>query len=90
MYTYLCKELEIVTLEKNISQQVRKQIEQNQREYYLREQMKAISKELNEGDEKQSEVDEYKAKMAKLNLPEEVKKPLTRNLIGFSRCPHDG
>ena len=73
--------------EKNISQQVRKQIEQNQREYYLREQMKAISKELNEGDEKQSEVDEYKAKMAKLNLPEEVKKPLTRNLIGFSRCP---
>ena len=52
--------------------------------------MKAISKELNEGDEKQSEVDEYKAKMAKLNLPEEVKKPLTKELIGFSRCPHDG
>ena len=54
LYTYLCKELEIVTLEKNISQQVRKQIEQNQREYYLREQMKAISKELNEGGRKSS------------------------------------
>jgi ATP-dependent Lon protease len=39
LYGYLCKELEIVTIEKNISQQVRKQIEQNQREYYLREQM---------------------------------------------------
>ena len=38
LYGYLCKELEIVTIEKNISQQVRKQIEQNQREYYLREQ----------------------------------------------------
>ena len=46
LYTYLCKELEIAGLEKNISQQVRKQIEQNQKEYYLREQMKAINKEL--------------------------------------------
>ena len=87
LYTYLCKELEIVTLEKNISQQVRKQIEQNQREYYLREQMKAISKELNEGDEKQSEVDEYKAKMAKLNLPEEVKKALDKELDRLLKMP---
>ena len=52
LYTYLCKELEIAGLEKNISQQVRKQIEQNQKEYYLREQMKAINKELGEVVEK--------------------------------------
>ena len=57
LYTYLCKELEIAGLEKNISQQVRKQIEQNQKEYYLREQMKAINKELGEGDERQAEID---------------------------------
>lgn len=48
LYSFLCKELEIANIEKNISQQVRKQIEQNQREYYLREQMKAINKELGE------------------------------------------
>lgn len=46
------KNLEIAGLEKNISQQVRKQIEQNQKEYYLREQMKAINKELGECDER--------------------------------------
>lgn len=71
LYTYLCKELEIAGLEKNISQQVRKQIEQNQKEYYLREQMKAINKELGEGDERQAEIDEYKKQMSELDLPAE-------------------
>lgn len=60
LHTFLCKELEIAELEKNITQEVRKQIEKNQREYYLREQIKVINKELGEGDERQAEVDEYK------------------------------
>ncbi len=87
LYGYLCKELEIVTIEKNISQQVRKQIEQNQREYYLREQMKAINKELNEGDDRQSEVDEYKAKMKKLKLPEDVVDKLNKELDRLYKMP---
>ena len=87
LYGYLCKELEIVTIEKNISQQVRKQIEQNQREYYLREQMKAINKELNEGDDRQSEVDEYKAKMKDLKLPEDVVEKLNKELDRLYKMP---
>ncbi len=87
LYGYLCKELEIVTIEKNISQQVRKQIEQNQREYYLREQMKAINKELNEGDDRQSEVDEYKVKMKKLKLPEDVVEKLNKELDRLYKMP---
>jgi len=87
LYGYLCKELEIANIEKNISQQVRKQIEQNQKEYYLREQLKAISKELNEGDERQSEVDEYKAKMKELDLPEDLVTKLNKELDRLYKMP---
>ncbi|MCD7874029.1 MAG: endopeptidase La, partial [Acidaminococcaceae bacterium] len=87
LYTYLCKELEIAGLEKNISQQVRKQIEQNQKEYYLREQMKAINKELGEGDERQAEIDEYKKQMAELDLSEEVVKKINKELDRLYKMP---
>ena len=87
LYTDLCKELEIVNLEKDISAQVRKQIEQNQREYYLREQLKAINKELDEGSDKESEVDEYKAKMSKLKLPKDVKQKLEKELDRLYKMP---
>lgn len=87
LYANLCKELEIASIEKNISQQVRKQIEQNQREYYLREQMKAINKELNEGDERQSEVDEYKKQMAELELPSEVVEKVNKELDRLYKMP---
>lgn len=87
LYTYLCKELEIAGLEKNISQQVRKQIEQNQKEYYLREQMKAINKELGEGDERQAEIDEYKKQMAELELPEEVIEKINKELDRLYKMP---
>ena len=87
LYTYLCKELEIAGLEKNISQQVRKQIEQNQKEYYLREQMKAINKELGEGDERQAEIDEYKKQMAELDLPEDVVEKINKELDRLYKMP---
>ena len=87
LYSFLCKELEIANIEKNISQQVRKQIEQNQREYYLREQMKAINKELGEGDERQAEVDEYKRAMAELDLPEEVVEKIKKELDRLYKMP---
>ncbi|MCQ5183638.1 endopeptidase La [Phascolarctobacterium faecium] len=87
LYTYLCKELEIAGLEKNISQQVRKQIEQNQKEYYLREQMKAINKELGEGDERQTEIDEYKKQMSELDLPAEVVEKINKELDRLYKMP---
>ena len=86
LYTYLCKELEIAGLEKNISQQVRKQIEQNQKEYYLREQMKAIN-ELGEGDERQAEIDEYKKQMSELDLPAEVVEKINKELDRLYKMP---
>lgn len=87
LYSYLCKELEIAGLEKNISQQVRKQIEQNQKEYYLREQMKAINKELGENDERQTEIDEYKKQMSELELPAEVVEKINKELDRLYKMP---
>lgn len=65
---------------------MRKQIEQNQKEYYLREQMKAINKELGEGDERQAEIDEYKKQMSELDLPAEVVEKSIKNLTVFIKC----
>jgi ATP-dependent Lon protease len=86
LYSYLCKELEIANIEKNISLQVRKQIEQNQREYYLREQMKAINKELGEGDERQEEVDEYKRVWQNWNCRKMLWRKSRRNLTASTKC----
>ena len=74
LYTYLCKELEIAGLEKNISQQVR-------------EQMKAINKELGEGDERQAEIDEYKKQMSELDLPAEVVEKINKELDRLYKMP---
>ena len=87
LYAFLCKEQEIAELEKNIAQEVRKQIEKNQREYYLREQIKVINKELGEGDERQAEVDEYKKQMEGRNLPPEVTDKLNKELDRLFKMP---
>lgn len=87
LHTFLCKELEIAELEKNITQEVRKQIEKNQREYYLREQIKVINKELGEGDERQVEVDEYKKQMEGRDLPPEVADKINKELDRLYKMP---
>ena len=87
LHTFLCKELEIAELEKNITQEVRKQIEKNQREYYLREQIKVINKELGEGDERQAEVDEYKKQMEGHDLPPEVADKINKELDRLYKMP---
>lgn len=87
LHTFLCKELEIAELEKNITQEVRKQIEKNQREYYLREQIKVINKELGEGDERQAEVDEYKKQMEGRDLPSEVTDKINKELDRLYKMP---
>lgn len=87
LHTFLCKELEIAELEKNITQEVRKQIEKNQREYYLREQIKVINKELGEGDERQAEVDEYKKQMEGRDMPPEVADKINKELDRLYKMP---
>ncbi len=87
LHTFLCKELEIAELEKNITQEVRKQIEKNQREYYLREQIKVINKELGEGDERQAEVDEYKKQMEGRDLSPEVADKINKELDRLYKMP---
>ena len=68
----LAKEIEILNLEKDISLKVKQQIDKMQKEYYLKEQMKAIQNELGDKDGIAGEIAEYRAKFEALDLPEEV------------------
>ncbi|HEY3122101.1 MAG TPA: endopeptidase La [Vicinamibacteria bacterium] len=76
----LVKDLEVLEVGNKIQSQVKTELQKNQREYYLREQMKAIQKELGEGDEQQREYNELKEKIEKAGMPEEVKKEAMREL----------
>lgn len=71
-------EIEIIETEMNIQEQVKEQVDKNQREYYLREQLKAIYKQLGEGENPQEEAEEYIEKINALNLSEEI----TEKLVG--------
>lgn len=76
----MMKEIEILEVEKDISVRVKKQIDKMQREYYLREQMKAIATELGDKDGTAGEVDEYKEKLKSTALPEEAEKKVLKEL----------
>ncbi len=78
-------QLEILELGSKIQSQVKEDIDKTQREYYLRQQLKAIKQELGETDETKVEVDEYRAKIEKKNLPDEAKKEAMRELERLSR-----
>src|SRR3979411_302283 len=74
----LSKELEVLELRSKIHEQVQEQVSQNQREYLLREQMKAIQKELGESDDSMQEIDELRKKVEEANMPAEAKKACER------------
>jgi len=76
----LSKELEVLELRSKIHEQVQEQVSQNQREYLLREQMKAIQKELGESDDSMQEIDELRKKVEDANMPGEAKKECDREL----------
>src|ERR1700724_2277454 len=76
----LSKELEVLELRSKIHEQVQEQVGQNQREYLLREQMKAIQKELGESDDSMQEIDELRKKVEEANMPVEAKKECDREL----------
>ena len=83
----LIKELEVLELGSKIQSQVQSEVGKNQREYFLREQLKAIQKELGEGDEQAKEIDELRAKIEAAGMPEAVKKEAMRELDRLSKMP---
>ncbi|HEV3128026.1 MAG TPA: endopeptidase La [Solirubrobacteraceae bacterium] len=76
----LARELEVVSLGSKIQNQVQSELDKGQREFYLRQQLKAIQDELGEGDEVQAEATELRNRLAEVKLPEEVRKQVDREL----------
>jgi ATP-dependent Lon protease len=83
----LIKELEVLELGSKIQSQVQSEVGKNQREYFLREQMKAIQKELGEGDEQTKEAEELHQKIEAAGMPDAVKKEALRELDRLSKMP---
>ena len=83
----LIKELEVLELGSKIQSQVQSEVGKNQREYFLREQLKAIQKELGEGDDQTREVEELRDKIEAAGMPELVKKEALRELDRLSKMP---
>src|SRR5690349_2931017 len=82
---HLAKELEVQQLRNKIQSEVQDRVQQSQREYYLREQMKAIQKELGEQDEGQRDTEELRQKIENAGMPDEVKKEALKELGRLSR-----
>jgi ATP-dependent Lon protease len=83
----LARELEVVEIESKIQNQVQSELEQGQREYILRQQMKAIQDELGEGDPEQAELKELRERVEAADLPEEPRKAAERELGRLERLP---
>src|SRR5436305_1074477 len=81
---HLAKELEVQQLRNKIQTEVQDQVQQSQREYYLREQMKAIQKELGEQDETQRDTEELRQEIEAAGMPEDVKKEALKELTRLS------
>ena len=83
----LSREVEVLEIGSKIQSQIQSEMSKTQREYYLREQLKAIQKELGESDERTAETDELRKKAKEANMPEEAEKVITRELDRLSRIP---
>jgi ATP-dependent Lon protease len=81
----LAKEIEVQQLRTKIQTEVQDQVQQSQRDYYLREQMKAIQKELGEQDEGQRDIDELRQRIEASGMPEDVKKEALKELARLQR-----
>src|SRR6266536_1439122 len=82
---HLAKELEVQQLRNKIQSEVQDRVQQTQREYYLREQLKAIQKELGEQDDSTRDVEDFKEKIEQSGMPDEVKKEAMKELNRLSR-----
>jgi ATP-dependent Lon protease len=83
----LIKELEVLELGSKIQSQVQSEVGKNQREYFLREQLKAIQKELGEGDDQTKEIEELQQKIDAAGMPDAVKKEAQRELDRLAKMP---
>ena len=83
--SHLAKEIEVQQLRAKIQTEVQDQVQQSQRDYYLREQLKAIQKELGDVDESQREVEDLRKKIDEAGMPEDVKKEALKELTRLSR-----
>jgi ATP-dependent Lon protease len=83
----LGRELEVFELGTKIQSQVQSELEKGQREYFLRQQLKAIQEELGEGDPEQAEMTELRERVAEAELPEDVRKAVDRELGRLERLP---
>ena len=81
----LARELEVVAIGSKIQSQVQSELEKGQREYFLRQQLKAIQEELGEADEVQAEANELRQQLAEIELPDEVRKQVDRELARLER-----
>ncbi|HET6498022.1 MAG TPA: endopeptidase La [Coriobacteriia bacterium] len=84
---FLRKEIELLELGSKIQNRVKEQMTKTQREYFLREQLKAIQQELGHLDEVQAEVDEYKAKVAEAKMPEQVEAKALKEVGRLEKMP---
>ena len=87
LVSILTRESEVLELGQKIQNEARSEIEKVQREYFLREQLKAIQKELGEGDEQTADVEDFRKKIESSNMPEEALKQSRRELDRLSRLP---
>lgn len=81
----LLREIEILNIEQDISSKVKSQINRNQKEYYLREQMKAIQEELGMSEDVEDEAAGYREKLAGLDIEEKTKEKIEKEITRFSR-----
>jgi len=89
IHELLTKELEVLEVQSDINAQARGEIDRNQREFYLRQQMKAIQQELGEGNELQEEIDQYRKKIKKAKMPPEVAEESERQVGRLERMHPD-
>jgi len=84
---FVTRELELHEISSRIQSQVADEVGKTQRQYYLREQMKAIQRELGEEDDRQAEIDELKQKIEDAKMPEEARKAAEKELDRLSKMP---
>src|SRR5690606_13640223 len=87
LITRLHNEQEVIDLEKRISQRVKKSMEQTQKEFYLREQMKAIQTELGDKDGKSAEIVDLKKRIEEAGMPESTEKAALKELDRYEKLP---
>ncbi|MFC9777767.1 endopeptidase La [Paenibacillus chitinolyticus] len=87
LLSILNNEREVLELERKISQRVKKQMEKTQKEYYLREQMKAIQKELGDKEGRAGEIEELRSQLAASEVPENVQEKIEKEIDRLEKMP---